>query len=542
MRRGLFRTGSGGCGAVLFVGAILGLFVRQLRQQIRMRPFRVARLGTFLRADAFPQRGRLTHALGAQLHAHQAFERAFRRASDGAFAAQHLTKLFDMRNMRHARTPHDGIHPALHQGKQILQRLHGLLLLRSVRERHLGDVHRAGHGIRIDGLRLTDLLLHGIHVDGDATRVFAQQRLEAGHQPRHGGEQPGMRKLLQRKIAHHFVHVDVQRLRVFGHVLHDQSAGGILQQRDALIEAAAHLMGQVAGGTPQLHGERRVADESHQLRRILHLVRNRNFDGACENPGNLGLDFAVAETLRQNRSQSVVHRFGHGGGELRPRVDCVLHPAGAGEQLRLALRRVEFASGIKPQVRLADGTSCDFAGFGVHAAVRSGTIRLLQRERFRQFDVDRPLFHGLLHISHGVESAGGERLHHGLDLFGLGQRARILTHQLVAYGFRHVGKLVPCHLALNRSEAIDKPLADRILIHTVSCLCSTRLLSSLPSIVWEAWPICRKHSEFTPKAHVTGRLKAFCHVSDDVGVRSDGGSMFALGDISPDRSWPCSAC
>ena len=70
--------------------------------------------------------------------------------------------------------------PSLHQGKQILQRLHGLLLLRSVRERHLGDVHRAGHGIRIDGLRLTDLLLHGIHVDGDATRVFAQQRLEAG--------------------------------------------------------------------------------------------------------------------------------------------------------------------------------------------------------------------------------------------------------------------------------------------------------------------------------------------------------------------------
>ena len=29
---------------------------------------------------------------------------------------------------------------------------------------------------------------------------------------------------------------------------------------------------------------------------------------------------------------------------------------------------------------------------------RLGTIRLLQRERFRQFDVDRPLFHGLLHL------------------------------------------------------------------------------------------------------------------------------------------------
>lgn len=50
-----------------FVGAILGLLVRQLRQQIRMRPFRVARLGAFLRADAFPQRGRLTHALGAPI-------------------------------------------------------------------------------------------------------------------------------------------------------------------------------------------------------------------------------------------------------------------------------------------------------------------------------------------------------------------------------------------------------------------------------------------------------------------------------------------
>ena len=124
-------------------------------------------------------------------------------------------------------------------------------------------------------------------------------------------EQPGMRKLLQRKIAHHFVHIDVQRLRVFGHVLHDQSAGGILQQRDALIEAAAHLMGQVAGGTPQLHGERRVADESHQLRRIF-IRPESEFRWGLRNPGNLGLDFAVAETLRQNRSQSVVHRFGTG--------------------------------------------------------------------------------------------------------------------------------------------------------------------------------------------------------------------------------------
>ena len=351
-----------------------------------------------------------------------------------------------------------------------------------------------------------------------------------------------MRKLLQRKIAHHFVHVDIQRLRVFGHVLHDQSAGGILQQRDALIEAAAHLMGQVAGGTPQLHGERRVADESHQLRRILHLVRNRNFDGACENPGNLGLYFAVAETLRQNRSQSVVHRFGHGEANCAhasivsstqpARVSsCVSPCAGLNSQ---AVSSHRFASLM---ARLAISPVSAFTLLSDPAP-----FACCNASDFRQFDVDRPLFHGLPHISHGVESAGGERLHHGLDLFGLGQRARILTHQLVAYGFRHVGKLVPCHLALNRSEAIDKPLADRILIHTVSCLCSTRLLSPLPSIVWEAWPICRKHSEFTPKAHVTGRLKAFCHVSDDVGVRSDGGSMFALGDISPDRLWPCSAC
>ena len=51
-----------------------------------------------------------------------------------------------------------------------------------------------------------------------------------------------MGEFLQCEIPHYLAHVDVQRLRVFDHVLHDESACGILGQRDALIEAAAHLM------------------------------------------------------------------------------------------------------------------------------------------------------------------------------------------------------------------------------------------------------------------------------------------------------------
>ena len=91
--------------------------------------------------------------------------------------------------MGHAGAPHYGVYPAFDQGEQILQRFHGLLLFRRVGERHLGDVHRVGHGIRVDGLRIADLLLHGVQIDAGATGIFAQQRLEAWHQPRHGSIQ-----------------------------------------------------------------------------------------------------------------------------------------------------------------------------------------------------------------------------------------------------------------------------------------------------------------------------------------------------------------
>ena len=71
----------------------------------------------------------------------------------------------------------------------------------------------------------------------------------------------------------------------------------------------------------------------------------------------------------------------------------------------------------------------------------------------------------MLDVSESVEPARGERLHHRPDFSRFGKLAYILTHQLVAQLLRHVGKLVPCHLALNWSETIDKPLADRVLVH-----------------------------------------------------------------------------
>ena len=202
-----------------------------------------------------------------------------------------------MRNMSHAGAPHYGVYPTLYQGEQILQRFHGLLLFRRVRERHLGDVHRVGHGIRVDGLRIADLLLHGVQIDAGATGILAQQRLEAWHQPRHGSVQARMGELLQCKIAHYFVHVDFQGFRIFDDILHDQASSRILQQRNALVETAAHLMRQIAGGTSQLHGERRIADETHEFCRIFHIIGNRNLHRTGENAGNFRMEFGIAETL-----------------------------------------------------------------------------------------------------------------------------------------------------------------------------------------------------------------------------------------------------
>ena len=312
------------------------------------------------------------------MQADQAFEGAFRRTSDGALAAEHLTKLFDMRNMSHAGAPHYGVYPALDQGEQILQRFHGLLLFRRIGECHLGDVHRVCHGIRVDGLRIADLLLHGVQIDAGATGILAQQRLEAWHQPRYGSIQARMGELLQCKIAHRLSHVDLQGFGVFDDVLYNQAASRILQQRNTLVETAAHFMRQIAGGASQLHGERRVADETHQLCRILHIIRNRNLHRTGENAGNFCMKLRISKALRQNRSQRVTHRLGYGRRELCPGIDAAFHPSSAGEHLRLALCWIELAGGIEPQIRLADGTAGHFSVFRAHAGFGSLAIGLLQ--------------------------------------------------------------------------------------------------------------------------------------------------------------------
>ena len=51
-----------------------------------------------------------------------------------------------------------------------------------------------------------------------------------------------MGELLQRKIAHHLGHIDFQGFGVFNDVLYNQASSRILQQRNALVETAAHLM------------------------------------------------------------------------------------------------------------------------------------------------------------------------------------------------------------------------------------------------------------------------------------------------------------
>ena len=220
-----------------------------------MRPGAVAPFDTTLRGDLLPEGRRLAHALGAQLHAQQRLEGAFRRAAHRALAPHHLTKLLDMRNVRHAGAPRHAIHPALDKRHQRLQRDQRLTLLGRIGDAHLGQVHRAGDRLRIHRARIAKLLLHRVEIDGDATRVFADQRLEPRHQPRHSCEQTGVRDFAQRQERRHLRDGDVERRRVFLDVLHDQSARGVLEQRDALVEAAVDLVRQVSRGVPQLHGE-----------------------------------------------------------------------------------------------------------------------------------------------------------------------------------------------------------------------------------------------------------------------------------------------
>ena len=152
----------------------------------------------------------------------------------------------------------------------------------------------------------------------------------------------------------------------------------LLTDREVTRPNIAGLMRQIAGGASQLHGKRRVADETHQLCRILHVIRNRDLHRTSENAGNFCLKLRISKALRQNRSQCVAHRLGYGRCELRPGIDAAFYPSSAGEHLRLALCGIELAGGIEPQIRLADGTAGQLSVFRAHAGFRSLAIGLLQ--------------------------------------------------------------------------------------------------------------------------------------------------------------------
>ena len=405
-----------------------------------------------------------------------------------------------MRDMGHARLPGHAIDPSLDQGQQVLQAGQRLLLLGGVGDAHLGQIHRPGQGIRIHRSGVAQLFLHGVQVDGDTARILADQGLEPRHQPRHGREEPGMGQLLQGDERHDLGDRDIQRIRIRHDVLHDKRACGILQQGQPLIEAAAHLVRHGAGGLPQLHGKRGVRQQPYQLGGVLHPLGNRNRHGAREHAGHLAVAEGVAEPFGHHGGHRVVHRLGHRRGELRPCIQRALHPAGAGQQLHLAGHRVEPADRIQPQVRLADGPAGQLALLGVHGAVAALAVRLLQRYGGGELDVDGPLLHGALHIVHGVQTPGGERLHHRLHLGGFGQPARILAEQLLANRLGQIRDLAPGHLTLNRSEAFDQPLPDSILVHIGLRLRAVRI-TSVVSIVWEVCRICTPRAVFTPKAH-----------------------------------------
>jgi hypothetical protein len=229
-------------------------------------------------------------------------------------------------------------------------------------------------------------------------------------------------------------------------------------------------MAQIAGRMPQLHGKGRVAQQLHQLGWVFHTVGNRNRHRSGEHAGNLAIAERAAKTLRNHRSQSVVHRLGHRSCELRPLVDGALHPAGAGQHIRIAGCGIELAGGIQPQVRLTHRAASRLAIHGGHAGCRTGGVGLLQGNRLGELDVDRPFLDSALHITHRVESAGAERGHHLLDFRWIGQSAGVLTHQLFTDLLRQLADLLPGHLTLNGAEAFDQPLVNRVVVHAYPSL------------------------------------------------------------------------
>ena len=234
---------------------VAGRLAGQFRQQIRVRPLRVTAFHPEIRVDSRPQIRRFPDALGTQLQSQQRFESPLRRPPDRALATHHFTQLIQMRQVRHAGLPRDAIGPALHERQQLLEAYQRLTLLRCIGDGHVGEVHRAGEGIRVHDFRIAQLLLHRVQINACSACVLADKRLESRHKPRNRSEQPGMRFFLQREEGEHFALVDIKRTRVFNGVLRDQPARRIIEQRHALVETAADFMRQIAGGMAQLHGE-----------------------------------------------------------------------------------------------------------------------------------------------------------------------------------------------------------------------------------------------------------------------------------------------
>ncbi len=442
--------------------AVLG---GQRGEQVGVGPVCVALLDAVLDADSFPERGRLADPLGAQLQTDERFEGAFRRSADGAFAAQHFAQLFDVVQMRHARACRDRVDPAFDEGEHGLQPAQGFSLFGAVRHANLGQVHGGGDGFGIHGSRAAQLLLHRVQIDVDAAGVLADQRFEARHEPRDRREEPRVRELLQGEEGEDLALVDAQRSGVCGRILRDDGAGRVLEQGDALIEAAPHAVREVARGVAKLHRERGVAQQFDEFGRILHPLGDRDGHGPGEDAGDFGAEFA-AQALRKHRGQGVAHRLRDGCGETRPSAERRLDPAGPREDLRLTLRRREIADGVEPQIGFAHRGAHCIGLLGAEGLLRTLGVGLLQGDGGGQLHVDRPLLDGVLHIVDGVETARRERLHERTDVIGLGQRAGGLVHELVAHLRRQLRELVPGDLPLHLTEAVNQPLVNRIVIHT----------------------------------------------------------------------------
>ena len=239
--------------------------------------------------ELFPHMRSLPHCARMHVQSQQRFQRLLRRSAFHALAAAHLEQLIEMRQVRHAGAPYDAIHPAFHQRQQVLDGAEHLLLLRCLVSADTTEIDRAGQRLGIHGIRVAQLGLHQVGVDGNGTGVFVDERFETRRQPCDRVEKPRMGYFDEREELHDLTVVQFEFRRIILRILHDERTRRVGSHGQALVERPMHFRRHVAGDGPQLQRERQASHEAQDVSDI-HVRGNGQGDGAGEHAGDLAVE------------------------------------------------------------------------------------------------------------------------------------------------------------------------------------------------------------------------------------------------------------